>query len=311
MSITDNLPEYFFIESHYGSGYYNNFGVAFNYLASQATQDDFINFIKNESEYKTNADLIISNMNYISYLFISPTHNNNNWAERDHNRQKHFISKQLLKEHYPKMYEMLLNKHQVIIAWCMGHHDESFCKKDVYCCDCIESRINHDLYHKLYYMNELKHRLTEEHHLTCVTDQTIKAHETVFWHTVPYLGVYDDDLAYYYEGVKEYLNSIFTKDIAEIYRRLCPLMRFDIFVDNCGSKYLDKQSDYLESIGKDVAHMIIDCFSESLDDPMYMYVLEQGTQHFEDIGYKDDDIIDEIVNHIMQMKYPEYKPEAK
>lgn len=314
MSTTDNLPNYFFIESHYGFNAYNNFGLIFNPIVKRETQDDFIDFIKNESEYKSNANLILSNMNYISYLFISPTHCDNDCFRDEHEKLCDYISKQLLKERYPKIYDLLLHEHKVIIAWCMGRHDESFCNECVYCCDCIETRIKNNTYYFGEYalMRKLEHVVakrisTDDIYGSCMPTDIATATESVYWSGNLRGYVDDEDNPDYEMALWELINDSFKYNKNYIYQGLCPLKRYCEFKDELCKKFDNKEIDYLKFINKYTDDYNIG----EWDTTMCKYVDEQYKQHYSTNDYDSEEVIDEIINHLMQMKYPEYKPKAE
>ena len=191
MSENITLSKRFYINTNFGCGKYNSFGMIINPLNIEETHEDFREFIKNDSIAKINWCHILSNINYIDVLYLDPNDSDNRIIPENENidTDKSYdwfrcpmISKELVEQN-PKVYQMLKNGHKVIIAWCLHRH-ASYCKENCNDCDFIESRLNNNLFTKFRLMKLLVNKISQRNitWLTLHPSEIIKPIDAIFWY---------------------------------------------------------------------------------------------------------------------------------
>lgn len=307
----DKLPEQFYIEYLYGGGEYNDFGIAWNSTASKETQNDFINFIKNKSRFKINYNMIISNMNYISYLYISRNNFNNvDFVNKDYPNhdmdicsyakwaRAPMISKKLIKEKYPEIYQLLLKGQDVVIAWTMGHHT-SYCRKKVVMCDFLESRINHDLFSTFRYMRLLIHKLKDDGGDEWIPDEVMNSLNIVFWYIVKF-------------GNAEWYNNTSNNKYIDNKNKLSFSAYFKGQITNRYSKFVDEIYDKMNDTLCEFhffMNRIIDAYkakyhhnpilSFNIDNPSLLYIAEE---YRSGKCISDEETLHNIVEHLFKIE---------
>lgn len=246
----DGLPEQFYIRYYYGEPTYRSLGMsASNHLSTKETQEDFVDFIKNKSRFKSDYDTITSNMNSIGYLFIDPCSIYNiddvdddmDTCSYEKWERSPMISKKIITERYPEIYQMLLNGRKVVIAWVMGHAN-SHCKEHVNKCDFLESRINHDLFSTFRYTRLLLNHLKSDGD-AWFPDEVSDPLDTVFWYycwRVDWCASFDEDdnIFCFDTSLKERLADYYSTFVWKV---LCALCDFHAFMrrtdDSCHNPF--------------------------------------------------------------------------
>lgn len=256
--MSKELPTKYYVNYHVAKGEYNDFGTIWNPISEKQTFEDFTDFIKQKSEWKINAAHILSNLNYISFLYLDPKDVDND-SQPDRYDVENFDSADLyyyykwpmipanyLKSNYPDVYERLTKGQKIIIAWCMCNHSDSFCKEKTYYVDCMESRLVTSLHVQFLMMDLLMRRLNPEDSLY-VPDEIVKPSEAWFWNYNQCLDVYfidTDDEDEDKDGIYKYIDDYFTNYRHEIHDRLYMLRTVNDFCDNVIDSFMEQGYTY-------------------------------------------------------------------
>ena len=155
--MTFELPKQLYINYYLSYGKYNGVGTFTNPLVCEETQTDFIEYIRNDSDFSKYSPVILSSMCYISYLYLDPFDvNNEHQPVHDINElnkvnqssdysKEPMISTHEIETNYPKIYDMISKGKKVIICWCYHYHDDYYCQENVDFVSFIESRLNKNL----------------------------------------------------------------------------------------------------------------------------------------------------------------------
>lgn len=206
-----------------------------NVLAERATQEDFINFIRHKSFHKfyEESALITSNMNRISFLYIDP---NNNTTTNINTHPT--ISKQLIKETYPDIYEQLLRGHKVIIAWMLSDH-KPHCADGVYVCEFIESRIKHNIVSIFHYMRLMLQSMNlvfnECGDKEWVPDNIRSPIDSIFWYGR--MAKFAAGMNDFEHVIKEELSQLFITNVDDIYAHMSGVIDYFTFVERVNKEY--------------------------------------------------------------------------
>jgi len=274
---TITLPERLYINYYLSHGKYNGVGMFTNPLIYKETQDDFIDYICNDSDFKEYSSVILSNMCYISYLYLNPFEINNKHQPESYDINKLYkidhvpsyseeamISTNELKTNYPKIYEKLTKGKKVIICWCLHHHDSSYCKENVDCVEFIESRLN-----KEFYINKLMMKLliwimnwkfgTLRNYIPL---KLYKPLDVYFW--CQELNVED------YENLKSMVSEYVNKYVDEFEYELRPIVEYYKFDDEVINRpelknYDSLPNKHLPYIFDDIAEYFINNYNEIIN----------------------------------------------
>ena len=130
----------YFVNVEIRNGAYIEFGHK-NTNIYKKTINAFVKYIQDEARFNVNSRLILNNMNYISFVYISCDYEDNTVVHTNDNDKPLFRGDiKWLEKEYPHIYNELLENKQAIIGYALISHKKEN-RDDYDTVDLIESRI--------------------------------------------------------------------------------------------------------------------------------------------------------------------------
>ena len=248
MSEQHGNPVYYNINFFHGDGGFLS-SSADNPIGSNDTCIDFVNYVVNEPKLVDKRNYVLMNLNYLDFLYLSPTSivNNANQCinpEYDVNKgqdsskaihwlDKPTISSLVLQAYAPNLLYALNNKHKCVIAFSMRRAENYFNDSDSYDCWVLNTRIdindNKGLFWNYLLCKCLDHYLYKLFHLSMKCSEITNPIDAGYWYEDYEIN---DDIS-----LKFYIDTQF-KDCHDIFE-----IRLNIINDYY--KFDDKMSDLM------------------------------------------------------------------